>query len=217
MHDDRDELDRIVDLALATYADPGADSGLESRILRRIASQGVFVRRRRWLPWAIALPVAASLLFFAMFFRPGANHAPATGPQQAQFTPQSPAVPAQATRQPAPRAASIGRAAAPLHKPQLRRIAMAARPTPLPKLDVFPTPQPITPQVQNLAQSVARMSQAQRQVLAQSRRQEVPFTVASMHSLSIASVPAPPVESIPTLSFRSPEAIQLGPPVEAEN
>jgi hypothetical protein len=217
MHDDRDELDRILDSALTTYADPGADSGLDSRILGRIALQAAPTPRRRWLPWAIALPVAGSLLFFAMLFRPGANHTPSSSTQQAQVTPQPPAAPAQAAHQQAPRAASIGRAAAPLHKSHPRRIAVAARLTRLPKLDVFPTPQPITPQVQNLAQSVARMSQSQRHALTQSQPQEVPFTVASMHSLSIASIPAPPVESIPTLSFRSPEAIRLGPPVEDEN
>ncbi len=67
---ENDELDLLLDSALATYADPGPNSGLEQRVLAGLEAARrsgehhprAFAGTRRWLPWAIAVPVAASLL-----------------------------------------------------------------------------------------------------------------------------------------------------------
>src|SRR6185312_1147206 len=80
LQDNRDQLDRVLDSALATYADPGPDSGLEQRILGRIANEATPAPRRRWLAWSIALPVAAGLLIFAVLAGPRLVHAPSSIP-----------------------------------------------------------------------------------------------------------------------------------------
>ena len=63
---DRDDLDILLDAALATYADPGLLPGLTSRIVA--SAHGIDSRRRpvRWLPWAV-LALAALVLIVAFF------------------------------------------------------------------------------------------------------------------------------------------------------
>ena len=68
MHE-KDDLDLLLDSALASYADPGREAGLERRVLAALATAqnlrvpgSIFARSRRWMPWAIALSAAASLL-----------------------------------------------------------------------------------------------------------------------------------------------------------
>lgn len=51
-----------VAVALGSYADPGPEAELERRVLARIAAEAS-PRRRRWLPWAIALPAVACPCF----------------------------------------------------------------------------------------------------------------------------------------------------------
>ena len=64
MHD-KPELDRLLDSALKTYAEP--EPGLEGRILSSLVEVRTAPRRaasyRRWLYWSAAVPVAAGLLF----------------------------------------------------------------------------------------------------------------------------------------------------------
>ena len=84
---EKDDLDLLIDSALATYADPGPDSGLEDRVLVTLAAVRTNTSRvrthwrRRWLPWAVAIPIAAGLLF--LWLSP-ARHKPlpASDPQQ---------------------------------------------------------------------------------------------------------------------------------------
>ena len=82
---EKDDLDLLLDSALATYADPGPESGLEDRVLATLSaarSSGERRRlfgspRRRWLPWAIAVPVVTCLL--ALWLSIGRTvHAPTT-------------------------------------------------------------------------------------------------------------------------------------------
>src|SRR5947209_1850246 len=86
---EKDQLDLLLDSALATYADPGPDSGLEQRVLAELESgrQSGQQRRatagtRRWLPWAIAVPIAAGLLILwlsnARIMRTPATQPPST-------------------------------------------------------------------------------------------------------------------------------------------
>ncbi|HEX8812227.1 MAG TPA: hypothetical protein VF742_09575, partial [Terracidiphilus sp.] len=65
--DNQDHLDLLIDSALSTYAEPRA--GLEARVLKHLAAQPA---RRRWLPFAIALPIAAAcaILLVIHFSRP---------------------------------------------------------------------------------------------------------------------------------------------------
>lgn len=149
MHD-HDELDRLVDLALTTYADPGPDSGLEQRVLLRIAGENRLVPAlshlgwfRTWRSLAIAAPLAACaiLLIFAVsrFFHP---------------SPQPPTVTRQII---APAQSTHGSTSAltahstdlheqnPVHHRPKSLLAMhRALQASLPKLDQFPAPQPLT-------------------------------------------------------------------------
>ncbi len=55
----------------------------------------------------------------------------------------------------------------------------------LPKLDVFPTPTPPTPQERALADYVAHAPPAAQQALAESEQGQVPLPLASVHALSL--------------------------------
>ena len=175
MPDDRDELDRLLDSALATYAGPSPDSGLEQRILSRIAAETHATSRRRWLAWAIALPAAAILLLFAGLSIARQTHTPHLASQQGHISPQPLASPNQQTEEKqgnvlyqgttsvVPKKHSKGRwALAPEGTPHPRRVPQAE---PLPKLAIFPTPQPLSPQEQALVNFAAHATAPERESL----------------------------------------------------
>jgi hypothetical protein len=264
MHN-REELDRLLDSALGTYGDPGPGSGLEGRILRRMAADGAEKPRRRWLWWAIALPAAACLLLLMVLS--GLRHLH-TSPVSTQAgtlrQPSGPALgeaaenggtPGRSWREgragakarhpmdgvngptevvpcyegsPSARVAApcesagllaqrLARGDASLHKPGSRHGILAAGPARLPKQDIFPTPQPLSPQEQALALYAARKPHALPQVLGTPQQYVFRLSVASIYTLSVRPIPLISVASIPTPSFEPPDAIQLGPPSEDEN
>jgi hypothetical protein len=142
---DNDDLDLLLDSALKTYADVHVSPDLNERILSRIAAEPAVAPRPRWLPWAIALPLAASLLLFVFFM--SQQH---PGPNQIAHTPSAPAMPVEVpATAPHPTAVHTTRTRAPFNSPQL--LLRADRTVPLPKLDVFPTPQPLTAEERTLA------------------------------------------------------------------
>ena len=71
---DHDDLDLLLRSAVSTYGDP--DSGLAQRVLARVSAEVAPAPRRRWLPWAIALPAAACLLLLLVLV----GHKPAHTP-----------------------------------------------------------------------------------------------------------------------------------------
>lgn len=161
MQDERDQLDRMLDSALATYADPGPDSGLERRILSRIANEAAPAPRRRWLAWAIALPVTASLLLFMLVLRPWTNQ-PSTTPEANAS--RQPVQPSTASR-PAARPTPVRRSKASVHRPRLPGKALAAASTRPPKLNIFPSPQPLSPEEQSLVNFAVHAPQSERESL----------------------------------------------------
>ncbi len=198
MQGNGDQLDRVLDPALATYADPGPDSGLEARILKRLAEEGARAPHRRWLAWAIALPAVAGVLLLAVLFRPGAH--PVSAPQQAQVSRRT-APKSRPTNRLVLGSAPVHRGRIPLRARRPHAQVLEASSAPLPKLDVFPTPEPVTPAEGALARCVARMPRAQQQALAESQEQQFPLTAAT----------------IPTLLLASPDAEALGPPSDGGN
>ncbi|HEV2322494.1 MAG TPA: hypothetical protein VGS10_00965, partial [Terracidiphilus sp.] len=177
--------------------------------LNRIASEAASAPRRRWLPWGMALPIAAGLLLFLVLFYRGANHPPTTSPRHAQVTPRSLAAPAEAANRPVSRPDLTRRIESPARIPRPRQVAAVDRSAPLPKLEVFPTPHPVTRQERALAQFAARAPQPVQEALARSLEQGVPLTVPSIHTL--------PVATVHTLPFDWPDATELGPPTAGEN
>ena len=189
MHDNRDEIDLLLDSALATYADPGPDSGLEQRILTRIAADAHAAPRRRWLPWAIALPAAASLLIFILILHPWTNHTSVL-PQQADVS-HRPMPPIEAANRSSSPPARTRRSEAPLRRQRPRHRALAIRSAPLPKLDVFPTPQPLSPQERALVNFAAHATKSERESLVTSQQQaDAPLHIAAIQ-ITPLQPPAP--------------------------
>jgi hypothetical protein len=207
-----DDLDRMLDSALATYADPGRDSGLEGRVLAAVAiartktRAPIAPRRWRWLPWTIALPVAACLILLWMFSSTRVVHAPAQPQQtyqsdQASDQVQSPSPKVTATTpQPAPQkvhsSAAEARDLYSISTARLKSGPVTGQPdgsasrTPLPKLDVFPTPQPLTPQEQAMLAFSQEAPAAQVKALsAVQALDEESFALAASH-ISLFEPPA---------------------------
>jgi hypothetical protein len=177
--EERDDLDLQLDAALATYAAPEANPHLAAQILAAIAPDRTAaqarptVPRRRWQPWAIAIPsiaipaLAAMLLAVFLPLRRSHQHHPlsptAATPHITSSMVLTPPHPVAASHPPQ----------TPAQTPTKTRRAQI-QPSPveasLPKQEVFPTPTPLTPQEQALAaltnrnpgdisQSVARAEQ----------------------------------------------------------
>lgn len=181
---ERDDLNSMLDSALTTYGDPGPDSGLEQRVLTRVAAEAAPLPLRRWLPWAIALPVAACLLILVTS-RPKISHSPdahSTGVNQASEPAAARPVP-QLALQPAP--ARRGELAARKSRPQ--SVAIAAKSAPLPKLDVFPTPQALTPEEQALVAFARQAPASERKALLEAQK-------IKDEPLHIAAIYIPPIE-----------------------
>jgi hypothetical protein len=202
---EKDEVDRLLDSALSTYGDPGEDSGLERRVLaalsagrERRAGRGLYGKARGWLAWAIAAPLAASLLLWMGVQR--ARHVAPVETQQAsgREQPQGPSGKADAAGQgsavgkhsPGAEArAGLGRRAG-RARPCGSRAAGAcgggesgiAKNAALPKLDVFPTPQPLTPQESALAVVAKQAPIPLRKALIEAQMQEdAPVRIAAIH------------------------------------
>jgi hypothetical protein len=130
----QDDLDKLIDGALAGYSSAEPLAGLEQRVLNRARAERSSRQRRGW--WtAVALAasaVAAALVAVAPQRRVPAPVAVVLPPPQVE--PASPAVVSGAAPRPA---AAVRRARGP-------RV--------LPKRNLFPTPSPLSPQERLLVQ-----------------------------------------------------------------
>jgi len=182
MHDDptpkSDDLDLLLDSALATYTDPGPSLSLTARILaaaRMTAPQ----RQFRWMLWAI--PATAALLLAILFVH--RTQAPTTtSPVVAHLHPSGSA--------PSSAVASV-EAVTPHPQRLLRHTELRAKASPLPRLDVFPAPTPLSPQEQAVVSLVNRDSPDSNH-LAQQLTQPAPQAHPS-ELLRIAAIHIPPL------------------------
>jgi hypothetical protein len=181
---EKDDLDLLIDSALSTYADPGPDSGLEDRVLVTLAAVRAAAPpirggwRRRWLPWAVAIPIAAGLLFLWLSPR-REKPLPALEPQEARA-----GVPTAI----APHAASSGEVRPGVPRRHAVRVTQSASPVqaaqaaPLPKLDVFPTPQPLTAEERTLVLVVTQTPLPAREALVEAQSLDaVPVRISEIH------------------------------------
>ena len=201
---EKDDLDRLLDSALATYADPGPDAGLEDRVLEALAtarragqSPRAVARPRRWLVWVIAAPVAAIVLLSLSIAN--INRAPSSrSPHVSQLARPSSPEPGNRPEtwrrsDPTPSRGKSGgfeghnssRAA---HASQSTR-ASAAGISPLPKLDVFPTPKPLTAEERALLAVAAKAPPQARQAIVEAQEQ-------NKEPLHIAAIHIPPLEPL---------------------
>jgi hypothetical protein len=184
MHD-HDDLDLLLRSALSTYGDP--DSGLTRRVLARVSAEVAPAPSRRWLFWSLALPAAACLLLFVVLSSPKPTHQPSGLVRQTFPFQDLPRITTHTEPSRAPQPAVALRSKATLLKPRPHRIAAGAKPAPLPKLDVFPTPRPLTPEERALVIFAAQTPEAERKDLIEAQKQfDAP--------LSIAAIQIPPLE-----------------------
>ena len=177
MHD-QDDLDRVLDSALSSYAAPAP--GFEERILGSVTAAGRAhpEPRRSWLQWAIAIPAAACLLIaLALFLHPRPRKM--SGVQHARNAPAVSQAPRQET------AASSGTPALPHPRPRraLPRMPgiMPAVAAGLPKRDLFPTPQPLTPAEQAFIRYVATAPEQDRRSLLEAQaKQDAPLAISAI-------------------------------------
>lgn len=184
-----DRLDLLIDSAIETYAEPPA--GLEDRILGACAAmrfqspaKPLAFPVRRLLPWFVALTAAACVLVAVMV----RNH-PSSRPLQAHIL-------AAPHTQPATVAPVI-----PIHhqprrpsRPRSEHILAATQPVPAPKLDVFPTPEPLTPRERAFAATIARAPRPKLDALITAQQQ-------SNEPLTIRPIQIQPIEP-PNLGSR---------------
>ena len=218
---DKDDLDLLLDSALATYGSPGPETGLEQRVLSSLAAARAAEQERRartwsrrWLAWAIAVPVAASLLLWigiSRTVRPPAirtyeaHHASRTqtahedkGTNEQRLVQKGRPSGAKAHREVA--AAPARLKSCPVTKPgQFAKTGnvsiscpapaqadssgtQVAQSEPSPKLDVFPTPQALTPQERALAVVAMQSPVPVRKALAAAQEQDdIPVHIAAIH------------------------------------
>lgn len=125
MDDARDELDRLIDGALASYSSAEPLAGLEGRVLNRVR---VARAARRWMfAWGLGLAVAASVVV-----------APVVVWTEREAVPK-PVEVGQVKR-----AFPTATARLPRLVPKRVSVKRSRGPNPLPKLDQFPTPTPLT-------------------------------------------------------------------------
>ena len=175
---EKDDVDLLLGSALQNYAEAGP--GLEQRVLACIAAASVRRPPRVWLPWAITLPAVACAFLLLFMLR---NPQPAL--QVSSLHPSPPIAQSSridpTTRSPLPDWRP-GRARSRMHAPAFR-----ARKA-LPKLDLFPTPQPLTAEEQALVAVAAHSTPPQRRAIAeQEARNMVP--------LKISAISIPPIET----------------------
>ena len=200
---DKDEIDVLLDSALASYADPGPDWGIERRVLAAVAAKNALVRARAgwWrhrLAWAIAVPVMASLVVWVAVSRMHEAR-----PAQTQQAYQQDRVQARAINAPATTAhADSHQKEHPSGAKAHRDVVLVSARVKLcpvkttntrncastPKLDVFPSPHPLTAEEQVLVAAAHRGSKAERNALDELRApSDAPLSIAALDVAPLAS------------------------------
>jgi hypothetical protein len=157
-----DELDKLLDEALASYSSEEPRPGLEQRVLKRVRAEGI-PRHVGWWRWAIAIPVLASLLVLAIAHR--------SKPRPAAAESKVASVQRPATAPTTPRRAAYRPTRRVVNRP------VVAHP-PLPKRGVFPLPAPLSAQERALVDLVTRFPDQAREVLIEaSQRSSQPIEI----------------------------------------
>lgn len=158
---EQDALDHELNAALARYSAVEPRAGVEERVLANLRAESKESPSIAWWRWAAAAAIAvcAILVVTALVRRPHvpaiANHPPAVAPETPQ---RQVAVNAQSAVRPVP-----GRS-----KSASARAHVSVAKSALPRLDQFPSPQPLSEQEKIMASYVADYPE-QAALLAQAR------------------------------------------------
>lgn len=152
-----DDLDRLLDAALAKYARIEPRAGLENRVLATLHAERSQVPQRAWWRWSVAGAVAVVVVVVAVLaWRSGKFHG-----RQIAIRPSIsvPTVSGPAAEVPTPEVGKNDRhepAPGPAPKHILPRAHATAVASANPKLDQFPSPQPLSEQERLLETYVAK-------------------------------------------------------------
>jgi hypothetical protein len=140
--DQLDDLDRMLDAALAKYAAVEPRLGLEERILAHLCAKPPRPLRHGWLHWGLTGAVVVIAVVAVLAWRPSRVPHPLIANHPSATTTQPPTREAK----PAPHATNeIGAVKhAPIRKLVARRVPASTAVEAYPKLDQFPSPQPLT-------------------------------------------------------------------------
>jgi hypothetical protein len=150
-----DPLDRALDAALAKYASVEPRTGLEQRILAQLQAESARIPNRSWWQWSTVGLVAAVILFaLALAWRSN---------KPAKVEVQRPSVPVErvpsATRVAANSEVHAAAAIRGRHNATRHQIRQATVVADGPKLDQFPSPEPLTPEELALVRYVRHFPQ----------------------------------------------------------
>jgi len=150
------ELDDLIRSAISSYGDAEPDSDLARRILLRAAAQPKPIPLSRRFRLAFVLPIAACAIVLFALLQIGSNRKP----ENSKGLPDTESQPrientAKAAR-PSPPATHRARREKLPKKFGVHETEVATETERLPKLNVFPTPKPLSPSEQALAQFVER-------------------------------------------------------------
>jgi hypothetical protein len=166
----QDELDRMLDAALTKYAAVEPRTGLEERVLATLRAAHAHVSDRAWWRWgAIAAVVAVFLVTLALTRRSDKQPHPVVANRPGVATQP----PKERTMQTVSNAQSSGVRPVRIRPDAARKVAAPLAPPTLaiarpPKLDQFPSPQPLSEQ-ERILQSYVAENPEQAVLLARAR------------------------------------------------
>jgi hypothetical protein len=174
VNDPDNSLDTRIEDAIRTYAEPGKVPEARIVALKLLEQAGEVGPRAQWPLWRWAIPAAVCLIAMAIaavwLFRTPRI------PDVAR-TPAPPRIVAQ-TKTPAPLTRH-----APLSAAKRPHRVLAAKSRTLPKLDVFPTPTPLSPQEKALVYFAEHApSSVQRAVLREQQNWEKSISIAGLRN-----------------------------------
>lgn len=175
------ELDDLIRSAVATYGEAVPDSNLAQRILLRVAAEPKPIPLTRRLRLAFVLPIAACAIVLFALLQIGSNRKPQNpkGPIHIASQPGVEDV-AKATG-PAPPATLRARRERLPKEFGMHGTAVATEAGALPKLNVFPTPKPLSPSEKALVQFVERSPTIARNSFIDAPNQDdAPLSVAAI-------------------------------------
>ncbi|MGI9070253.1 MAG: hypothetical protein ACR2JB_02715 [Bryobacteraceae bacterium] len=169
-----EELDKILDSALASYSQEEPRPGLDGRVLNRIRAAGE-VRRLAWLRWMVAIPVFASFLLLVFWISDSSK--PARSTFRASTEIRGHAAFQNRDRQGAVNRPQTHGARVAGSRPSAKHLRLR-----LPKREQFPTPTPLTAEERALLAFVGRLPKQAQEVLADARsRSAEPIEIKEVH------------------------------------
>jgi len=187
--DQPDDLDRMLDGALTKYAAVEPRAGLEERILAHLRAEPLRTRRREWLQWGLAGALAAIAVIAVLAWRSSRTPHP-TIANRPPHTIQQPSI---EKPKPAPHAANeVAVSKHPsMQKPAVRTPASTA--VAHPKLDQFPSPQPLGAEEMGLAHYVKNFPK-EAQLVAQTQEEFALETQKVMNDAGSAPRPSDSIQ-----------------------